>query len=60
MSTTHPAAALAIKAAKGYRTWGDAAARAFIKRTGANIHLVRLARMLDAAEQAAIRHRCTP
>lgn len=43
------AAALAIKAAKGYRTWGAYMARAFIRNKGVDIRLVRLARQLEAA-----------
>lgn len=45
----HPAAALAIKAAHGYRDWGPYMARAFIRKRGVDMRLVRLARQLQAA-----------
>lgn len=42
-------AALAIKAAKGYRTWGARMARLFIRNNNVSPALVRLARQLEAA-----------
>ena len=48
----HPQAALAIKAAKGFRTWGAYAARAFIRKNNVPSKLVRIARQLEAAQRA--------
>lgn len=45
----HNDAAMAIKAAKGYRTWGARMARLFIRNHNVNPALVRLARQLEAA-----------
>ena len=50
----HPQAQLAIKAAKGFRTWGAYAARAFIAKNSIPIKLVRIARQLDAAQRADV------
>lgn len=44
------AAALAIKAAKGYRTWGARNARAFVRNHNVDPRLVRRARQLEAAQ----------
>lgn len=44
------AAALAIKAAKGYRIWGARNARAFIRNHNVDPRLVRLVRQLEAAQ----------
>lgn len=48
----HLQAALAIKAAKGFRAWGTYAARIFCKRNNIPSKLVRIARQLEAAQRA--------
>ena len=48
----HPQATSAIKAAKGFRTWGAYAARAFIRNNNVSPKLVRIARQLETAQQA--------
>jgi hypothetical protein len=48
-SLMHPQATLAIKAAKGFRTWGAYAARIFCKKNNIPSKLVRIARQLEAA-----------
>lgn len=50
----HPQAAMAIKAAKGFRSWGAYAARAFIRKNNVPSKLVRIARQLEAAQRAGI------
>ena len=45
----HIQAALAIKAAKGFRAWGAYTARAFIRKNNVPSKLVRIARQLEAA-----------
>lgn len=45
----HQQAVLAIKAAKGFRTWGAYAARAFVRKNNIPSKLVRIARQLEAA-----------
>ena len=42
-------AAMAIKAAKGFRTWGAFAASRFAAKHGVPAKLVRIARQLEAA-----------
>jgi len=41
---------LAIKAAKGWKTWGRFAAERFAVKHGVDLRLVRLARQLDAVK----------
>ena len=48
----HPQAELAIKAAKGFHTWGAFMARKFIAKRGVSPRLVRIARQLEAAKLA--------
>lgn len=48
----HPQAALAIKAAKGFRTWGAYAARMFCAKNNVPSKLIRIARQLEAARLA--------
>lgn len=45
-------AAMAIKAAKGFRTCGAFAVRAFVRKNSVPSKLVRIARQLEAAQRA--------